>query len=120
MITILADTSALISLEIKGLVSQASKLIRFIISKVVYGELGGIAKFEDVHNMIKKILLMAIVLIGLVLSGCIEDSVRIADDNNTTDAPANVTDNVTANVSEPVESRSVSIPLERPPFIEDG
>ena len=115
MITILADTSALISLEIKGLVSQASKLIRFIISKAVYDELSGIAKFEDVHNMIKKILLMAIVLTGLVLSGCIEDDAQMADDNNT----ANVTDNVTANVSEPVESRSVSIPLERPPFIED-
>ena len=70
--------------------------------------------------MIKKILLMAIVLTGLVLSGCIEDGVRTADDNNNTtaDAPANVTDNVTANESEPVEGRSVSIPLERPPFIE--
>ncbi len=67
------------------------------------------------HNMIKKILLMAIVLTGLVLSGCIEDGVQIADDNNT----ANVTNNVTANASEPVESRSVSIPLEKPPFIED-
>ncbi len=60
MITILADTSALISLEIKGLVSQASKLIRFIISKAVYGELGGIAKFEDVHGRSAKDLLRLI------------------------------------------------------------
>ena len=67
--------------------------------------------------MIKKILLMTIILTGLALSGCIEDGVRMADDNNTADAPANVTDNVTANESEPVERRSVSIPLERPPFI---
>jgi len=74
---------------------------------------------DCVFNMIKKILLMAIVLTGLVLSGCIEDGVRMADDNNTADAPANVTDNVTANESEPVERRSVSIPLERPPFIGD-
>ncbi len=69
--------------------------------------------------MIKKILLLAIILTGLVLSGCIEDDVSMAAGDNTTDAPANVTDNVTANESEPVGSRSVSIPLERPPFIKD-
>ena len=69
--------------------------------------------------MIKKILLMTIILTGLVLSGCIEDGVRMAGNNNTADAPANVIDNVTANESEPVDRRSVSIPLERPPFIED-
>jgi len=68
--------------------------------------------------MIKKILLMAIVLSGLVISGCTEDGAQIAE-NNTSDAPANVTDNVTANASEHVESQSVSIPLERPPFLED-
>ena len=61
---------------------------------------------------------MAIAIIGLMLSGCVEDGAQIAE-NNTTDAPANVTDNVTANASEPAERRSVSIPLERPPFIED-
>lgn len=61
---------------------------------------------------------MAIVFIGLMLSGCVEDGAQPAD-NNTTDAPANVTDNATANTSEPAESRSVSIPLEKPPFIED-
>ena len=68
--------------------------------------------------MIRKILLMAIVLIVLAISGCTENGAQIAE-NNTTDAPANVTDNVTANASEHVESQSVSIPLERPPFLED-
>ena len=68
--------------------------------------------------MIKKILVMAIVLTVLAISGCTENGARIAE-NNTTDAPANVTDNVTANASEHAESQSVSIPLERPPFLED-
>jgi PBP1b-binding outer membrane lipoprotein LpoB len=68
--------------------------------------------------MTRKTLLMAIVMIGLAISGCVEDGVRTAD-NNVTDAPANVTDNATANASEHVERQSVSIPLERPPFIED-
>ena len=68
--------------------------------------------------MIRKILLMAIVLIVLAISGCTENGAWIAE-NNTTDAPANVTDNVTANASEHVERQSVSIPLERPPFLED-
>ncbi len=65
--------------------------------------------------MIKKILLMAIVLIVLTISGCTENGAQIAK-NNTTYAPVNVTDNVTTNASERVESESVSIPLERPPF----
>ena len=68
--------------------------------------------------MSRKTLLMAIVFIGLMLSGCVEEGVRTAD-NNITDVPANVTDNATANTSAHVESRSVSIPLEKPPFIED-
>ena len=68
--------------------------------------------------MIRKILLMAIVLIVLAISGCTEDGAQMVE-NNTTDVPANVTDNVTANASEHVESQSVSIPLERPPFLED-
>ena len=63
MITILADTSALISLKLKGLVSQASKLIRFIISKAVYDELGGIAKFEDVYGRPAKDLLRLIEIV---------------------------------------------------------
>ena len=68
--------------------------------------------------MVKKILLMAIVLIVLTISGCTENGAQKAD-NNTTDAPANVTGNVTANASEHGGRQSVSIPLERPPFIED-
>nr|QNO48395.1 hypothetical protein GLNMMLEO_00004 [Methanosarcinales archaeon ANME-2c ERB4] len=68
--------------------------------------------------MIRNILLMAVVLIVLAISGCTENDVQMAE-NNTTDAPANVTDNVTANASEHVERQSVSIPLERPPFLED-
>jgi len=68
--------------------------------------------------MIKKILLMAIVLIVLAISGCTEDGAQIAE-NNITDAPANVTDNATANASEHEVSQSISIPLERPPFLED-
>ena len=68
--------------------------------------------------MTEKTLLMAIVFIGLAISGCTENGAQIAE-NDTTDAPANVTDNATANASEHVERQSVSIPLERPPFIED-
>ena len=68
--------------------------------------------------MIRKILLMAIVLIVLAISGCTENGAQMAE-NNTTDAPANVTGNVTANASEHLERQSVSIPLERPPFLED-
>ena len=68
--------------------------------------------------MIKKILLMAIVLIVLAISGCTEDGVQTVD-NNATDVPANVTDNVAANASEHEERQSVSIPLVRPPFLED-
>ena len=66
--------------------------------------------------MIGKTLLVAIVLIGVVLSGCIEDGVQTVD--NTTETCMNVT-NTTTNASEHVGSQSVSIPLERPPFIED-
>ena len=68
--------------------------------------------------MIKKTLSMVIVLIVLVISGCTEDGAQIAE-NDTTDAPANVTDNATANASEHEERQSVSIPLEKPPFLED-
>jgi len=68
--------------------------------------------------MIKTILLMAIVLTVLAISGCTENGAQIAE-NNTTDAPANVTGNVTANAPEHVERQSISIPLERPPFLED-
>ena len=68
--------------------------------------------------MIRTILLMVIVLSGLAISGCTENGAQIAE-NDTTDAPANVTDNVTANAPEHVEGRSASIPLERPPFLED-
>ena len=67
--------------------------------------------------MIKKILVMAIILTVLAISGCIENGAQMAE-NNTTDAPANTT-NATANASEHVERQSVSIPLERPPFLED-
>jgi len=49
--------------------------------------------------MIRKILSMAIVLIVLAISGCTENGAQISE-NSTTDAPANVTDNVTANASE--------------------
>jgi PBP1b-binding outer membrane lipoprotein LpoB len=68
--------------------------------------------------MIKKTLLMVIVIIVLAISGCTENDIQTV--NNTTDAPANTT-NATANASEQeyAESQSVSIPLERPPFIED-
>ena len=62
--------------------------------------------------MIKKTLLMAIVLIVLIISGCTEHETQRG--NNTTD-----TTNATANASEPADSQSISIPLERPPFLED-
>ncbi len=70
--------------------------------------------------MTRKTLFIVIVLIVLAVSGCTENGTQMAD-NNTTDAPANVTDNATANASEQdhVGRQSVSIPLERPPFIED-
>ena len=66
--------------------------------------------------MIRKTLLVVIILIGLVLSGCIEDGVQTV--NNTTETDINATD-TTTNASEHVGSQSVSIPLERPRFIED-
>ena len=64
--------------------------------------------------MVTKILLMAIVLIGLVISGCTEDEMRPV--NNSTDMHVNAS-NATANVSEDVGSTGVSVPLEKPPFI---
>ena len=49
MIKILADTSALVSLEIKKLVDLASKYIQFSISDGVLKELQDISQFNDVH-----------------------------------------------------------------------
>ena len=66
--------------------------------------------------MIRKTILVVIVLIGVVLSGCVEDGVQTV--NNTTETCMNATNNTT-NESEHVGSQSVSIPLEKPPFIED-
>ena len=66
--------------------------------------------------MIRKTIVVVIVLIGVVLSGCIEDGVQTV--NNTTETCMNVT-NTTTNASEHVGSQSVSIPLEKPRFIED-
>ena len=70
--------------------------------------------------MTRKTLFVVIVLIGMAVSGCTENSTRMAD-NNSTDAPANMTDNATANASEQDHAgrQSVAIPLERPPFIEE-
>ena len=67
-------------------------------------------------NMTGETLLIVIMLTGLVLSGCIEHDIQT--DNNTTDACMNAT-NATANVSEDADGQSVSIPLEKPRFIED-
>jgi predicted nucleic acid-binding protein len=50
VIKILADTSALVSLEIKHLVALSSKVIQFYISDVVRLELIEIAEFDDVHG----------------------------------------------------------------------
>jgi len=66
--------------------------------------------------MIGKALLVVIVLVCLVLSGCTEDSIQTV--NNTTDTCMNAT-NTTTNASERVGCQSVSIPLEKPRFIED-
>ena len=66
--------------------------------------------------MIRKTLLMVIVLIGLVLSGCTEHEIETV--NDTADTYTNVT-NATANASSTADSQSVSIPLEKPPFIEN-
>lgn len=49
MIKILADTSALVSLEIKNFVDLASKYIKFSISNGVLKELQDISQFSDVH-----------------------------------------------------------------------
>jgi len=51
VITILADTSALVSLEIKHLVDLASKHIQFSITKGVCEELKDIAEFDDTHGI---------------------------------------------------------------------
>lgn len=50
MIAILADTSALVSLEIKNLVNLSSKFIQFSISTGVFEELREIAEFDDIHG----------------------------------------------------------------------
>jgi predicted nucleic acid-binding protein len=50
VISILADTSALVSLEIKNLVTMASRFIQFSISTGICEELNEIAKFDDVHG----------------------------------------------------------------------
>jgi len=50
VIDILADTSALVSLEIKHLVNLASKHIHFSISEGILEELQDIAEFDDVHG----------------------------------------------------------------------
>jgi len=50
VITILADTSALVSLEIKHLVNLASKHIQFSITKGVCEELRDITQFDDAHG----------------------------------------------------------------------
>jgi len=65
VITILADTSALVSLEIKHLITLASKLIQFSISIRVYEELKEISKFDDVHGISARDVL------GLVVGGII-------------------------------------------------
>ncbi len=65
MIAALADTSAVVSLEIKHLVTLASKVIKFTISTWVYEELKEIAKYNDVHGISARDAL------GLVESGCI-------------------------------------------------
>ena len=54
MIKILADTSALVSLEIKQLVDLASKYIQFSISDGVLKELQDISQFNDVHAISAK------------------------------------------------------------------
>jgi len=51
VITILADTSALVSLEIKHLVDLATKHIQFSITKGVCEELKDIAEFDDTHGI---------------------------------------------------------------------
>ena len=66
--------------------------------------------------MTGKTLLMAIVLIGLAISGCTEHETQMV--NNTTDTCMNAT-NATVNASEHADRQSISIPLEKPPFIED-
>jgi len=50
VIAILADTSALVSLEIKHLVNLASKYIQLSISKGVCEELRDITQFDDAHG----------------------------------------------------------------------
>ncbi len=65
MIRILADTSALVSLEIKHHVAQASKFVQFSVSTGVYEELKEIAEFDDVHGISARDVL------GLVESGTI-------------------------------------------------
>lgn len=51
MIKILADTSALVSLEIKHMVALSSKIIHFSISDRIRLELKEIAEFDDVHGL---------------------------------------------------------------------
>ena len=67
--------------------------------------------------MIRNILIFAIVLIGLIISGCTETDVQNVD--NTTDMPDNVSNTTTmSNNSEQADNQSMMIPLQKPPFIE--
>lgn len=69
MIAILADTSALVSLEIKHLVNLASKYIQFSISKGVCEELKDIAEFDDVHGKSARDVLR-LVESGIITGSC--------------------------------------------------
>ncbi|MFQ6072888.1 MAG: hypothetical protein ACE5KT_09355 [Methanosarcinales archaeon] len=51
MIVVIADTSALVSLEIKHVIKKASRFIRFVIPDAVHTELKDIAVFNDVHGV---------------------------------------------------------------------
>ena len=63
------------------------------------------------HNMIKKILLMATVLIGLMISGCTEQSIR----TNATNAAVNTSEQA-GNTTAPANNDfSLIFNLEEPP-----
>jgi len=70
VILILADTSALVSLEIKHLVALSSKVIQFYISDMVRLELKEIAEFDDVHGRSARDVLR-LVDSGLIAVRCV-------------------------------------------------
>lgn len=74
---------------------------------------------SSISDIAKRVFLMAIIILAVLISGCIEPDVQPVNQtvNDTTDAPGNITSSA-QNTSDKADTRSVSIPLKKPPFID--